>query len=62
VLIPTLDDKRFADQAALNALVDIQSSKLFDALRVGCIDKFSWIVDDLELEGQLQGTNKKITE
>jgi C-terminal processing protease CtpA/Prc len=60
--VPNLDDKRFADQAALNAFLGgyPEPETLFDALRVDkSIDKFSWIVDDyLELEGQLQGTTK----
>jgi C-terminal processing protease CtpA/Prc len=60
--VPNLDDKRFADQAALNTFLSgYQEPKtLFDALRVDkSIDRFSWIVDDyLELEGQLQGTTK----
>ena len=60
--VPNLDDKRFADQAALNAFLSgyPKPETLFDALRVDkSIDKFSWIVDDyLELEGQLQGTTK----
>lgn len=60
--VPNLDDKRFADQAALNTFLSgyEEPKTLFDALRVDkSIDRFSWIVDDyLELEGQLQGTTK----
>ena len=60
--VPNLDDKRFADQAALNTFLRGYPvpEELFDALRVDkTIDRFSWIVDDyLELEGALQGTTK----
>ena len=45
--VPNLDDKRFADQAALNAFLSGYSKPetLFDALRVDkSIDKFSWII------------------
>ena len=60
--VPNLDDKRFADQAALNSFLSgyPKPEVLFDALRVDkSKDRFSWIVNDyLELEGQLQGTTK----
>lgn len=60
--VPNLDDKRFADQTALNTFLRGYPvpEDLFNALKVDKTkDKFSWIVDDyLELEGTLQGTTK----